>query len=160
MGLQHEQVVPPSFGQASGGKYLGDPVVVLALLARFCAQTDVALADLGAGRLKKGEFESAARSRIRALAAILGGRDAAYSFPVGWNDVSLPPRLVADLGEFWRTHRSKWADDAVAVLLEWLTCMFAEKWKAADGDDQLLAASFGPTITDTVRRLVGTAPRA
>lgn len=160
MGLQHTEIAPRSFLEALTPGFLGDPKVVGGLLARFLVDSEADLYALGAGTLAVAAFQGAARERITALAAKFSGQDPAYPGIKGFHGVSLPAQLQAALGEFWRSRRATWGDDAVAVLLEWLLVRLTSCWKDADGDDSVLQASLGPELASARNLLLGVSKRA
>lgn len=160
MGLQHTEPVPRSFAAGAVPGYLGDPTVVGRLLARFLVDSEADLYDLADGKLAKAGFEDRARARIGALAQRFSGEHPDHPGVPGFHGISLPGQLQGALGEFWRSHRAAWHDDAVAVLLEWLLLKLAAAWKQAGGHDEPLQALLKPDLQAATNLLLGRAPRA
>lgn len=150
MGIQHTEVVPESFSASFGDRFLGNPQTVATLVGEFLAKAEALM--MAGGH----DFTEKANALVREYADIFSGRNGGYTFPVGYNDVSLPGKLMADLGEFWRRQRSKWGDDPVCVLFEWLFVMLAESIKKADGDDDLLEVMMKPSAQYANQVLLGT----
>lgn len=160
MGLQHTEIAPRSFLDALQPGHLGDPEVVDRLLATYLVASEADLLALGAGRMADAAFQAAARSRITELAGKFSGEHEDYPGIKGFHGISLPAQLQAALGSFWTTRRGRWADDAVAVLLEWLLIKLVHAWKAADGDDSVLHTLLGPDVAAARNLLLGVAQRA
>lgn len=160
MGIQHQEFVPKSFGQAAADNYLGSPAVTGGLIAQYCAETEANINELRAGRISKAEFLPCLQTRVRRFADIFSGRDAAYQTIKGYHENTLRFRLMADLGEYWQGHREKWGDDPVCVMFEWLAVIIAEKVKLADGDDMLFGVMMGPSVEYATKVMLGTEARA
>lgn len=154
MGIIHTEEVPSSFSEAFSGKYLGDPDVVSALIGEFSAKYEEAFNALRAGSDKK-EFADAANKLVRDYGDIFTGRNPEYKIIAGYHDNTLGVKLRADLGAFWQSHRVKWNDDAVCVLLEWLAVIMSENLKKADGDDMLFEVMMKPSVQYAVKVIVG-----
>lgn len=152
MRIQHEEEIPASLGRAFDSGYLGDPDVVSGLVGRFCSSVERLLCG---GAASKEDFVARSNALIRAHADIFAGRVAGYTPVEGYNSVTLPAKLTADLGEFWTKQRAKWNDDALCVFFEWLFVHAAEFVKRADGDDMLLEIMLKPTVQQAVRVLLG-----
>lgn len=90
---------------------------------------------------------------------MFSGVDPAYPPVKGWHGFSLPGRLAADLGPYWQEHRAQWADDAVAVLFDWLGAHVVDCVRRAGADDDLLASDLRPHVQYAVRALLGVDPR-
>lgn len=156
MGMQHEENLPASFAESFSGKFLGDPDVVAGLVGGFCASIEQLM---NGGASSKEDFVEKANSLVREYADIFSGRNTSYRAVAGFNNVTLPAKLRADLGEFWALHREKWGDDSVCVFFEWLFVNMAEFIKRADGDDDLLEIMAKPTVQQAVQHLMGTEQR-
>jgi len=152
MGIQHEESVPASFGDAFADNYLGNPDTVSALVGQFCANVEHFM---NGGTSSKDDFVAKSNAMIREYAAIFSGRSDLYNPQAGYNAITLPAKLIADLGPFWADHRAKWEDDSVCVFFEWLFVTVAGEVKKADGDDMLLGIMLGPTIKQSVKLLLG-----
>lgn len=156
MGIQHRENVPASFSKSFEAGYLGDKAAVTRLVAEFFAGVENLL---NGGAANKEDFVAKSNGLIRAYGDIFAGRVEAYKPVQGWNAVSLPGRLRADLGEFWAAQRSKWEDDPVCVFFEWLFVSAAEYIKRADGDDMLLEVMLRPTVEQAINHLLGSEER-
>jgi|GEM_PF-2195987 len=163
MGIQHEEVVPASFVDAFSENYLGNPDNVSRLVAEFCSRAEATIIDFMAGRVDKDLFDPAIKNLIHHYADIFSGRRAPeYGFVSGYNDFTLPNKLKADLGDFWRQRRARWDDDAVCVLFEWLTLHLVEavkKWPDEE-DDWVKEIDLKPSIQYAVKVLLGIEERA
>lgn len=160
MGLQHEEIASPSLRDAVQPNWLGDPAVVGRLVGQFLVDSEGDLYALAHQQLPQADFESRSRERILAAAEVFNGENEHYRAVAGWNGGSLGGRLMAALGEFWSMRQEAWADNAAAVLFEWLLTRLAEAWKEADGDDAVLQVRLGPSSKQAVRLLLGTELRA
>lgn len=157
MGIQHKENVPASFADAFADNYLGNPEVVSGLVGQFCANIEHFM---NGGTASKDDFIAKSHAMIREYADIFSGRSEAYKPMVGYNTITLPAKLIADLGPFWAEHRGKWNDDSVCVFFEWLFVTVAEQVKRADGDDFLLEVMLRPTVQQVVKILLGVERRA
>lgn len=153
-------VLPESFKDGLAPNYLGNQELVTRLVSEYSAKVEEAINRLGAGETSPAEFVDSSVALVREYAGIFSGRDPRYLPIVGYHGQSLPMKLQADLGEFWRKRRSAWNDDAVCVLFEWLAMMLAEKMRTADGDDMLLGIMFKPSFQYAVQVLLGVEQRA
>lgn len=113
-----------------------------------------------AGELSANAAKGQIAQHIRANAAIFSGKDPAYQIVKGYHDVSLPGKLVADLGAFYRANCTGWDNDAVAVLFDWLASLLLEKMQQAQGDEMLLGVMLKPSVQYAVGALLGSDPRA
>lgn len=156
MGIQHNESVPPSFGNALVENYLGDPDVVSRLVGEFLAEAESLLQNSSGEK----EFANKSRALVRHYADIFSGRDASYKTISGYNAVTLKSKLAADLGSFWRSNRAKWDDDSVCVMFEWLLLMLADSLKRADGDQMLLGVMLKPVTQYAVKVFLGIEVRA
>lgn len=159
MGIQHNENAPASFADALAPNYLGNPETVQRLVGEFLTASEELLFNLGAG-MPKEDFTESAKELVRRNADIFSGRDTAFKTVMGYNEVSLKYKLMADLGEFWQKNRERWGDDAVCVLFEWLFVMLADSYKKADGDEMLLEVMLKPCVQYAVRVLLGIEERA
>ena len=159
MGIQHEEVIPESFGGATADNYLGSPAVSARLIGQFCAEVEADIAALRLGAMDKTGFLAGLVAKVRLFSDIFSGRDPEYRTIKGYNEHTLRFRLMADLGEYWQSHRSKWNDDPVCVMFEWLAVTLAEKVKLADGDDMLLGVMMGPAVEYCTKVVLGTERR-
>jgi hypothetical protein len=148
------QITPDEWSDPTGGNYLGDPDVVSGLVGGYLAELD-AIAESVRSGVPVGEAGTRLATQIHRMADIFSGRDSGYAIIKGYNDFSLGVKLRADLGEYWSEHHGKWDDDPVACLFDWLSALFFDKWKTADGDDMLLEVMLGPSVRYTVKVLLG-----
>lgn len=160
MGLQHTEIAPKSFLQALAPGYLGDPDVVARLLGQFLAASEVDLYALATRAMPAAAYPAAQEARIHELAAKFSGDHPDHPGIAGFHGNSLPAQLQAALGPFWRDHRGRWGDDAVAVLLEWLLVRLVAHWKAASGSDEALQVLLRPDVRAATDMLLGRAQRA
>jgi hypothetical protein len=160
MGIQHEEVIPESFGGATADNYLGSPAVSARLIGQFCAEVEADITSLCGGLVSSSAFSDGLVTKVRRFADIFSGRDPEYQTIKGYHEHTLRFRLMADLGEYWQSHRAKWNDDPVCVMFEWLAVTLAEKVKLSDGDDMLLGVMMGPTVEYCTKVVLGTERRA
>lgn len=129
--------------------YLGNPDVVERLVAEFCTAV-LGLIDGG-----KATFKDGIKPLITRYADIFSGRSPDYKPMIGYNKVTLPGKLMADLGEFWPAQRAQWNDDPVQVLLWWPTNYLVDAATKADGDEMLFEVMVKPYVQGVVQRLLG-----
>lgn len=155
-----EHAAPPSFLESAASEYLGSPEVVTPIVAGFCQAVEQALKDEEYGKIKPEEFVAKVTALTRDTAAIFSGDHPDYKTIPGYHDGALRYKLMADLAPFWRVARSRWDDDPVCVLFEWLGVMMAEKLKETQGDEILFQVKFGPLMRYAVGVLLGVEARA
>lgn len=129
--------------------YLGNPSVVSGLVAEYCSSV-LDLVDAG------GEaFSEGMRPLLQRYSDIFSGRSPNYKPVLGYNEVTLPAKAIADLGDFWTAQRGQFNDDPVAVLFWWLAVHLVDSNKKADGDAMLFEVMMKPHIQGLVQRLLG-----
>ena len=144
-----------ALSDTSSPTYLGNPEVVTALVGGFAANVEAMRTGLLSGSVSAEVAKHDLRAKIHNLADIFSGRDPGYQIIKGYNDVSLGPKLQADLGVYWREMRSEYDDDPICVLFDWLAAMIMAKLKLADGDDMLLEVMLKPSMQYAVKVLLG-----
>lgn len=155
-----ERAIPPSFAESAVAGFLGNPEVVTPIVAGFCQAVEQALKDRQYGKVKPEEIVEKVTALTRDTAAIFSGDNPDYKIIPGYHDSALRHKLMADLAPFWRVARSRWDDDPVCVLFEWLGVMMAEKLKETQGDEILFQVKFGPLMRYAVGVLLGVEARA
>ena len=129
--------------------YLGNPEVVERLVAEFCTAVS-GLIDGG-----KETFKAGIPPLITRYADIFSGRSPDYKPMIGYNEVTLPAKLMVDLGPFWPAQRAQWNDDPVQVLFWWLTNHLVDAATKSPDDVLLFEVRAGPHIRGVVQRLLG-----
>lgn len=140
----------PGIEDSLNPMYLGNPDLVTRLVADFCTSL-MGLVETGDG----AAFKSGIVILVNHYADIFAGRLPDYKTVIGYNEVTLPQKLKADLGEFWQAQRSAWDDDPIAVLFWWLVVHLVGSIKRADGDEMLYEVMVTPYVQGVVRRLLG-----
>lgn len=153
--VESYRVRPEAFSDPSAEDYLGNPAVVQRLVGEFCARMEEGVSRIRGGEASAAEVTAELRAEVTRLADVFSGRDPAYKPIAGYNDVSLGPKLMADLGQFWIDRRAEWGDDPVAVLFDWLGAIVMDGVRRADGDDVLLGVMIKPTVQYAVAVLLG-----
>ena len=153
--VERYRIAPGALSDTASPTYLGNPDVVSALVGGFAANVEAMRTGLLSGSVSGEVAKHDLRAKIRNLADIFSGRDPGYQIIKGYNDVSLGPKLRADLGEYWQRSRAICNDDPVAGLFDWLAAVIMEKLKLADGDDMLLEVMLKPSMQYAVKVLLG-----
>ena len=152
MSNERYKIAEGAFSDTSSPTYLGNSETVNRLVSEFCA----GMLPLLSGQAESPEdFVQKSKALIRKYADIFSGRNPDYQTIKGYNEISLPAKLKADLGPFWRSQRQHWDDDALCVFFSWLGRMLHEDLKVAKDDDMLLGVMFKPTMQQAVQILLG-----
>ena len=146
------KIAEGAFSDTSSPTYLGNSETVNRLVSEFCARM---LPLLSGQAESKDDFLAKYRALCIEYADIFSGRNPKYQTIKGYNEISLPAKLRADLGPYWRSQREYCNDDPVWAFFSWLGSVLHEKLKIAKDDDMLLGIMFKPTMQQAVKILLG-----
>ena len=73
----------------------------------------------------------------------------------GWNDGSLRPRLMVELGTYWQTNRAKHDGNPYRALFGWLCWATFDAANQAKGDQDLEAGILSGRTSAIIRLLLG-----
>lgn len=152
--------LPASFAAAMNPNYLGSPTVVERILGEFLSEMVEWLRDRSTGTLSAEKMVEMVTARGIDFAAIFSGENKEYIPVVGWNSNTggLKSRLMADLGSYWRSHRTARGDDPFRVMYDWILWATFQAMKI--GDDEILTPmKMAENIRQVTRLLTGTDKR-
>ena len=149
------KIAPGAFCDPSSPTYLGNPDVVSSLVGKFCADVEALLVRLSSRDVVLSDAKVELHGLVTKIADIFAGRSVEYDPIKGYNGISLDGKVVALLGPYWSSQRAEYADDPMSVFFDWLSAIFTEKWRLADGDDMLLGVMIKPSLQSANRILLG-----
>lgn len=152
MSNERYKIADGAFSDTSSPTYLGNADTVNRLVSEFCARM---LPLLNGNAESKEDFIAQYNALCIEYADIFSGRNPKYQTIKGYNEISLPAKLMADLGPYWRSQRQYCNDDPVRVFFSWLASILHEKLKVAKDDELLLGIMFKPTMQQAVQTLLG-----